>query len=457
MKRVVLEIHEGQIVRNFLENDLLELLADRGAETLVVTPGARVPAFVKRYSRPGVAFQDPIEERTLSRLERYEFAAGRWLCSKGMRKARRRLWNWIGEPRAARRATNEARLLREWKADVVVSSHISQTYGRGIVAAANRMGIPTIGNLNSWDNAWKGLMVRPDVVTCWSENNRDEICRLAGYSKDSVRIIGAPAFDSYFASDAQWSREDLCRRMGLDASRPILLFATLGQFKQQIDETNPLEVLLRAIDSGEIAGRPQVVLRMHPWSRDAYFKEFIARPDVTVSRYENYVPGLTWTPTREETILAGNLLKHSNVVISPGSTMCIEPAIFDTPTIVSVFNEYMPETFEAYFRSTWLNQHFGRLYQNDWVPILRSATGMIEGVNKALNDRSWYAEGRRRIREEFLGPLDGQASKRFAEVIINEADRVKLRADRREGDSEREPIAREALERGERAIQGGLS
>src|SRR5690606_29255115 len=149
--------------------------------------------------------------------------------------------------------------------------------------------------------------------------------------------------------------------LGLDLERPVLLFATLGQFNQQIDETNPLERLLEAIDTGQIPGRPQVVLRLHPWSRAAYFARFASRPDVRLSRYENYVPGLGWTPTREETILAGNLLRHADVLLSPGSTMCIEAAIFDTPTVVPVFNDYMPEQFAAYFESTWLQQHFRRL------------------------------------------------------------------------------------------------
>lgn len=331
------------------------------------------------------------------------------------------MWRWWGEPSAARRAQREKALIADWRPDVVVATHVSQVYGRCLVAVARRQGIPTVGNLNSWDNAWKGLRVRPDVVACWSANNRDEICRLAGYRPQEVEVIGAPAFDAYFARDAKWSREDLCTRLGLDPSRSILVFATLGQFRQQIDETSPFEVLLRAIDAGQIRGDPQVVLRMHPWSRDAYFKALANRPDVVVSRYENYVPGLTWTPTRDETILAGNLLRHADVIISPGSTMCIEAAIFDTPTVVPAFNDYMPEIFDTYFRETWLNQHFSRLHTNDWVPVARTGADMVASINKALSDRSWYCEGREEIRGVLLGPLDGNATERFADVVVRVA------------------------------------
>ncbi len=423
MSRILIEIHEGQVVRNLLENDLLRHLTAAGHTVLLVTPGARYPAFVQRYSLPGVEFDDLnlIFHARLSRMENYEEAVGKWLNRKGYYDLRRWLWQNVGAPRTIRRSTAEAALIARWKPDVVVATHLSQLYGRGLVAVARKRGIPTVGNLNSWDNAWKGLRTFPDTVTCWSDNNKQELIRLNGLEPKQIEVIGAPAFDAYCAPDGQWTRREFAERIGLDPERPILLFATLGQFSQQIDETNPLEVLLRAIDAQEIPGRPQVVLRMHPWSRDSYFLPYMHHPDVVISRYENYVPGLGWSPTRDEAILAGNLLKHADVVISPGSTMSIEPALFDTPTVVPVFNEYMPEVFEDYFEKTWIQQHFSRLYKNDWVPIVRSGTAMVEAVNHALSDKSWYHEGREHIRHEFLGPVDGSATERFAQIIMNAA------------------------------------
>jgi len=419
--RVLLEIHEGQIVRNLLENGLLDRLQSSGADVLLVNPAVRVPAFTTAYP---VEMYDLglLDGAGLSRWENYEFALGQLLSQRGHHVLRRWLWRFA-EPQVARRAVRERSLLKAWRPDVVVSTHISQIYGRGLVAAANQMSISTIGNLNSWDNAWKGLKVRPKIVTCWSENNRAELSALASYGAGQVRVIGAPAFDVYSAPNAQWTRAELCKTLGLDPARPILLFATLGQFKQQIDETNPLAALLKAIDAGVLPGSAQVVVRLHPWSREAYFKSLLAHPAVTVSRYEHYIPGLTWTPTRAEAILAGNLLRHADVVISPGSSMVIEAAIFDTPVVVPVFNEYMPQAFENYFRQTWLNQHFGRIHKNDWVYLARDAAQMASAILAALADRGWYRAGRQKICENILGPLDGSATQRFADLILESIKR----------------------------------
>jgi len=148
MARVLIEIGEGQIVRNLLENDLLELLTDAGAEVRLVTPGARVPRFVERHGQPGVTLRDlPIGRR--SRGEQYEFALSQLLLRRGQRRLQRSLHRRLGVRLALAQSPEAERLVVEWKPDVVVGTHLSQVYSRGMIAAARVRGIPTLGNLNS--------------------------------------------------------------------------------------------------------------------------------------------------------------------------------------------------------------------------------------------------------------------------------------------------------------------
>jgi len=139
------------------------------------------------------------------------------------------MWQMLIPTHVARKAVAETELIEEWKPDVVVSTHLAIGYGRRLVTVARKLGIPTVGNLVSWDNAYRPLMVRPDIATCWSEQNKLELTSLCGYFPEEVKVIGAPAFDAYLETPGHWSREELCQRLGLDPSRPILLFATLGQ------------------------------------------------------------------------------------------------------------------------------------------------------------------------------------------------------------------------------------
>lgn len=413
-KKLIIEISEGQVARNLLENGFLDYLSKW--EVLLLVPVVKHVYFDK-FKKQNIQILEKPYPQPLSRKEKYYLSLAKVLNKKGRNGLRQRLWEKMERPVIIQKSQWELNIIEQESPDLVISTHLSQLYGRGLIAVAQSKKIPTLGLLMSWDNVWKGLKSRPDMVACWSENNKDEIMRMEGYADKNVQVTGAPGFDAYFAEDAQWTREFFCSQLGLDSDKPIIMYATLGQFAQQVDETNTLEVLLRNIDSGNLSKHTQVIVRMHPWSRDGYFKHLLDHPNVTLSRYWNYVPGLTWTPTREETILAGNLLKHANVIVSPGSTMCIEAAIFDTPIVVPVFNEYMPDFFDQYFEETWLKKHFSKLYINNWLPVVRNEEDYISGILKAIDSPSWYQNGRMNIRNHFLGTLDGNSTLNLANLI----------------------------------------
>jgi hypothetical protein len=185
-----------------------------------------------------------------------------------------------------------------------------------------------------------------------------------------------------------------------------------------MDETSSLETLLAAVDAGEIQGRPQIVLRLHPTSREAFFSRFsAAREDVHLSRYEGYIPWMAWAPWRDEVVLAGNLIRHADVCVSPGSTMTIEAAIFDTPVVMPVMNAYQPDAYNGIIDQHWLQAHFKPMADRGLLPIVRSEEEYISSVNRGLNERAWFKDQRREIREMLLGPLDGKATERLAQVI----------------------------------------
>jgi hypothetical protein len=104
--------------------------------------------------------------------------------------------------------------------------------------------------------------------------------------------------------------------------------------------------------------------------------------------------------------------------------MAIEPAIFDTPAIVPIFNQYMPEEYERFFDAFWMSRHFGFLANQNLLPFVRSVGEMTEWIRRALADRSWMKDERSVIRRELLGPLDGHATERLARAAVRAAKGV---------------------------------
>ena len=422
--RLLVQTGEGRSASAILENNFLKHCLDLGAEVHVLSPGACYEPFVDRYRLPGTSFsylpvQQPKNSRTSRMFLKIENRLESLMSRLAVKQRQAWLWKFFGSRTAAADAAFLEPLLDKFQPDCAITAHLNQEFSRGLLGLCYRRGIPTLGNVFSWDNPFYPRRFRPDRLTCWSELMRDNLVKLGSFLPEQIEVIGAPAFDAYFDPSGNWSRQELCDYMGLDSSRPILLFATLGQVQTFWDETGTFRAFLQALDRANLPGPPQVVLRLHPISVDHYFEEFRARTDVVFSRYTRYCPGMRWWPSREEMLLAGNLLRHADVCISPGSTMTVEAAIFDTPTIVPTFNPIMSEEYNQYFKQNWLEKHFRFLVENDTLCLADTPNELMAAVQRALADPTWMAEGRKRIRDNLLGPLDGRATERLAHTAVN--------------------------------------
>jgi hypothetical protein len=410
-RKIALSITEGRVVRDLFENGLLDLLRENNVDVMCFTPAARVPAFVSQWSQPNVTFHG---------LERYQLGVpiSRALRVRNLflRHARWMLPLWRRlipkfvpvQPDLASRMAG---------AQLAVLTH-PMAYGEmPIYRAAADLRLPALGILRSWDNLYKGLHIMPDTLCVWNEVNRDETVRMMGYAPDKVRVVGGAQFDPYFAGDSAWTREQFAAFYDLDAARPVIVLATLGAFLPLYDETYLADWLLAAIQDGSIPGKPQVVIRLHPASKYEQFKKYASNPDVRISFIQGYIPSLGWTMTRADVVAVSNLLRHAELIVSPGSTITIESAIFDTPTIVPLFHTYQPELGKQQYEFH-LRSHFKRLYELDLVPFVNTPEDLLFAINRALADKSWYRAQRLQLVRDYIHFTDGRSIQRLAELMI---------------------------------------
>ena len=101
-----------------------------------------------------------------------------------------------------------------------------------VIATAERLGIATGMLLYSWDNlSTKGCLHRvPDRMFVWNEQQREEARAIHGYPADRVTVVGAPRFDEFFELRPMLSREVFHEGLGLDPSRPTLLYLCSSRF-----------------------------------------------------------------------------------------------------------------------------------------------------------------------------------------------------------------------------------
>jgi hypothetical protein len=408
--KIALSITEGRVIRDLFENGFIDTLRADNVDVVCFTPAARVPQFVTQWSQPGITFHALNPYELDSRV--YRSLKIRDVLLKHARFLIP-LWRRI----APKLSTPDPVLVEKMRnVQLAVLTHPMVHTEFPVFRAAVELNIPTLGVLRSWDNLFKGLRIMPDTLAVWNEVNREEAVRLLGYSSEQLKVIGGAQFDPYFAPDVNWSREQFASYFQLDASRPVIVLATLGAFLHLYDETYLVDWLLSEIDNGNIPNKPQVVIRLHPASKFEYFQKYLSHPNVRISSIQGYIPSLGWTMTRGDVIAIANLLRHADVVISPGSTITIETAIFDTPTIVPLFHTYQPELGKQQYDSH-LSNHFKRLHEMDLVPFVNTPEELLLAVKRALADRSWYRTQRTQLVHDYIHFTDGYSTERLVNLI----------------------------------------
>ena len=138
-----------------------------------------------------------------------------------------------------------------------------------------------------------------------------------------------------------------------------------------------------------------------------------------LSNIPNQIPVLGWTMKKEEVAFVGNLLRYSNVVISPGSTITIETAIFDTPTLFPTYHTYQPE-FGKECYDIVLAKHHKRLRENKLANFIEKPEDLLPAILHSLDDKTWFEEERRKLFNDYIVFRDGKSTERLVNFLINQ-------------------------------------
>jgi CDP-glycerol glycerophosphotransferase (TagB/SpsB family) len=121
--------------------------------------------------------------------------------------------------------------------------------------------------------------------------------------------------------------------------------------------------------------------------------------------------------TREDISLVGNILRHADAVVTPASTITLEAAIFDRPTVVSIYHTYQPEQAGEFYGRAF-GMHFKRIRNLDLVPVVERAEEFAPAINRCLREPGWYKEQRARMVRDYVTYTDGCSTQRLFELAV---------------------------------------
>ena len=413
MRTIFITAQTGMVVRDLLRCGPLEtILRHPDARVVLLTPGVRDPAFVQEFASERVLIvpYQPYAPSTWA----WRLMTRRWRHARSAQQADalHRL-----EARLIPTPAAYAALFAQHRPSLVVSGDPLRPGDANLIATARRHGVPSLGSVRSWDNILKHLRTRPDALTVWNDRNAREAVSVDRFRPQQVTPVGAPQLDVYFDPHRV---PKSAAELGLDPAKKTLLLAT-SSFTYDSDQTYLVDMLLAAIRSGAIHQPLQIVLRLHPDDRVGRYLKYRHAPEVILDVPERYLATLGWTMTRADLERMVDLMHCADVMVNYATTVTLESAITDTPTLLVAFSPIDPDEMQRYVVGLHFRMHYKDLVERDLVPVAWDQSQLVAWINRYLDDPSLYRAQRATIVREWVQFTDGRSGQRLGATILGQA------------------------------------
>ena len=441
MKTILITIADGEVSKNILRTAIFPLLKARARIVLLVHP-RNIEQYKKLVGDEAVVEAMPSPpsyrldelfgdlflysvhtESILVKIEHSYASGGSWI-GRGIKRLMwflggfrwyRLLW------RAVYRQIPDASLdslFERYKPSLALAANLTSSEDARFLKAAKRFKVPTVGLPKGWDNLTLKtfLPVFPDLLLLQTPLIQQDALAL-DYPAAKIRVVGFPKFDVYADHTNLLSREMFMQRLGLDPSKKLILYAGAGDQLAPHDE-EILASFLSAVEDGSIIGSPQVLVRPHP--------KYRYRSDILPPRdfWKLDVPGKQLADSAgfyfdsEDVKHLMNSLYHCDLLVHTVSTLGIEAAVFDKPSVSIAYDaeSVLPQALSTarYYRYV----HLRRVFATGGAKVAHSFEELVRYTNDYLAHPEHDKLERARIATDNAGVIDGRAGERAAEAIL---------------------------------------
>ena len=116
-----------------------------------------------------------------------------------------------------------------------------------------------------------------------------------------------------------------------------------------------------------------------------------------------------------------SLLRHADVMVNFATTVTLEAAIVDTPTLLVAFSTIDPEEMQRYVVGLHFRMHYKALVERELVPIAWDRAQLVSWINRYLDDPSLFRAQRAEIVRDWVQFTDGASGRRLGDVILRHA------------------------------------
>ena len=299
-------------------------------------------------------------------------------------------------------------MINKEKPGVIIEAGESP-YDRALIATGRLSGIPVIGyqhgvmhpanmfyNNDTCDISPNSRVAAPycpiaSKSTVDGQYAKDILVERAKYVEQDVVVTGQPRYDILVRAEEVFDKDRIFQKFNLSHAKKLIVWTTNPHEGNQEEYEREAYSVYEALK--RLGKEVQLITKLHPGELGAHLHYRVARlvgVEPIVTEYSIY-----------------KLLYACDLIITLASTTAIEAAILGKPIIVmnlSNESDYIPYVEEAIA--------LGVYNRDDLVPAIKSILH-DEEVQAKLED------ARRRFVYKYAYLQDGQASQRFADLVLS--------------------------------------
>lgn len=305
----------------------------------------------------------------------------------------------------------------KYRPDAVFAPSLMIQDDTAFLKYAKRRGVPSVGMVRSWDNFTTKLLLRvfPDLLLVQNSTMREEASSLDDFPEEKIRVVGFAQFDNYRNPDWFVNKDEVGARIGVDPAKRWIIYFTGGLptvvFDKEATYTAHIKILKQAQDAGEF-GNAVIFVRAHP--TDPLGVEALSGVPIL-----NF--GKNFAYNIDDMKLLMNIMRFADVTVNLGSTMSLEAAIYNKPIVLAGFNGTDAEEDIPWQRriSVALDHttHYKYVQETGGVWRVSNEKELIHAVKTYLENPKLYEDGRTKIVDKLVGPIDGGAGRRVLEML----------------------------------------
>ncbi len=436
MKTVFISSFHSLISRNILSTPLISEFQKRGFQVVILTPKDKQYFFEEEFSKKG-AIIEPVNTKVtgwekflrylaLSTLRTSSLEIKRKTELKGSGAFVSKFLSLGGVGIFLTRLLSRffvpgwryEGLFKKYQPVLVFVTDVQSELDVRLIKESKEQRVPVVGMVRSWDNLTaKGLVrIIPDRLLVNNETLLKEAVEIQKITPSLVEIIGIPHYDLYIHGRRS-SREDFFKKIGGDPLKKLILFTHTGD--RYIKNNNVDADILKILESST-ESNVQVLVRFPPADTVMFLDGKLNTEKVLFDRPSTRFKTIKNTElSAEDDIHLADTLYYSDVVVTGPSTICVDAAFFNKPTILIGFDGDYTRLYYESLRRYYDYSHLKPVVASGGVRLVETERDLSRILRSYLMDPEQDQEGRDRIVKEECFSRDGKSTDRLVSSLLS--------------------------------------